>query len=82
MVKYIVEQPLSQFEFWSGAKDRAEKLTIQELDRIGEEFEILYSDGELTDVKINDLFWFDFDWVCSLIGLTEEEVDERGKDET
>lgn len=77
MVKYIVEQPLSKFEFWSGARTNAEKLLNEELDRIGDELDEVYQDGELTDTKINDLFWFDFDWACRLIGLTEEEVYER-----
>lgn len=77
-MKIYFDKPLSQFEFWSGAKDRADKLTIQELDRIGEILE--ECNGEMEDVKINDLFWFDFDYVCRLIGLTEEEVNERGED--
>ena len=77
-MKIYFDKPLSQFEFWSGAKDRADLLTIQELDRIGDILEEMY--GEMEDVEINDMFWFDFDNVCKLIGLTEEEVFERSED--
>ena len=78
-MKYYKDEPLSNFEFWSQAKTNAEKLTANELDRIGDELESgdYFPMGMPEDVQINDLFWFDFDWVCRLIGLTEEEVDER-----
>ena len=33
-MKMYSEKSLSEFEFWSGAKDRAEKLTSEELDQI------------------------------------------------
>ena len=62
------EQSLRNFEFWSGAKDNAAMMTAEELDSVENEFEALYPDG-MTDTEINDLFWFDFDYVCDLIGL-------------
>lgn len=31
---YTVKKPLSQFEFWSGAKERTDHLTIEQLDRL------------------------------------------------
>ena len=81
-MKYTVEKPLSEFEFWSQAKTNAEKLTASELDRIGDELETndFFAAGMPEDVQINDLFWFEFDTVCRLIGLTEEEVLERGEE--
>lgn len=63
------EQSLNSFEFWSGAKANAEKLTSEEFDTLENVFEELYPEG-MTDTEINDLFWFDFEWVCELIGLT------------
>ena len=63
------EQSLRNFEFWSGAKANAGLLTDEELDRIEAELEYLYPDG-MTDTEINDLFWFDFEWVCEVLGLT------------
>lgn len=62
------EQSLSNFEFWSGAKANAEMMTAEELDSVENELEELYPDG-MTDTEINDLFWFDFEYVCELIGL-------------
>ena len=62
------EQSLRSFEFWSGAKANAEMMTAEELDSVENVLEELYPEG-MTDTEINDLFWFDFDYVCDLIGL-------------
>lgn len=77
------ETALHNFEFWSGAKDRADMLTSSQLDAIEAELEQLYPDG-MTETELNDLFWFDFDFVCSLIGTSEAAVfgeDEEEEDE-
>lgn len=63
------EQSLRNFEFWSGAKVNAEQLTSEEFDTLENRLEDLYPDG-VTDMEINNLFWFEFEWVCELIGLT------------
>lgn len=70
------EQTIKQFEFWSGAKDLAEKLTPQELDLIQFELEQLYPHG-LKETELNDLFWFDSEFICELIGQTEEDIFNR-----
>ena len=62
------EQSLRNFEFWCSARTNAGLLTDEELDRIEAELEDLYPDG-MTDTEINDLFGFDFEYVCELIGL-------------
>lgn len=67
-MKITTEQSLRNFEFWSGAKSNAEMLTCEELDRVENELEAEYPDG-MTDTEINDLFWFDFEYVCEMIGL-------------
>ena len=72
------ETALRNFGFWSGAKDRADMLTSSQLDAIETELEQLYPDG-MTETELNDLFWFDFDFVCSLIGTSEAAV--FGEDE-
>ena len=61
---------LSEFKFWSGAKTWAAEFTSEELDKIGE---ILEDDGYApeggwTDTAVNDLFWFEPEFVASLIG--------------
>lgn len=72
-MKIYKEESLSDFEFWSGARDNAKYLTDDEFDRIEVELECQYPDG-MSETEVNDLFWFDFDWVCSLIGETEDSV--------
>lgn len=70
------ETALHNFEFWSGAKDRAESLTWDELDTIERELEVLYPEG-MTDTELNDLFWFDFDFVVQILGYEDEEDFDR-----
>ena len=74
------EQSLRNFEFWSGAKSNAEMMTAEELDSVESALEELYPEG-MTDTEINDLFWFDFEYVCELIGLEyDAEKDEIIRD--
>jgi hypothetical protein len=72
-MKIHSEKSLSDFEFWSGGKDRAEKLTSEELDQIELTLEELYPDG-IDETELNDLFWFDFETVVGWIGETEEDI--------
>jgi hypothetical protein len=77
------EKDLNSFEFWSGAKDKAEQLTYEELKQITEELEALYPEG-IDETELNDIFWFDFGYVCELIGLTYNEDNakiERGEED-
>lgn len=67
-MKYYVEESLTQFKFWSGGADRANQLTYDELDRLDARLPDLLGD-EPSDTAINDLFWFDFEAVVSLLGL-------------
>jgi hypothetical protein len=69
-MKIHKEESLSNFEFWSGAKDNVEKLTSEELDQIESNLEDLYPDG-MDETQINDLFWFEFDTVLEWIGKEE-----------
>ena len=69
-MKIYREESLSNFEFWSGAISNAEEFTLEELDRIGEELEILDCEGNGYDeTQINDLMWFEPEYLASLIGL-------------
>ena len=70
---------LSEFEFWSGAKAWAAEFTSSELDKIGDILEDGYGpeDG-WTDTAVNDLFWFEPEFVASLIGkIIPDLVQER-----
>ena len=67
-MKIYREESLSNFEFWSGAISNAEEFTPEELDRIGEELEAENPDG-MDETEINDLMWFEPEYLASLIGL-------------
>jgi len=68
---------LRNFKFWSGAKHLAEALTFEELEQIEFCLEDLFHDRTPSETEINDLFWFEEDFICELIGTTPEEVFER-----
>ena len=75
-MKLTCEEALSNFEFWAGAADRVKYLTENELEAIEQELDEIYPDG-MGETQLNDLFWFDFDFICRLIGTDEETVLER-----
>lgn len=66
-MKLYKEESISNFEFWSGAKDNAEKLTDDEFNTIEAILEDTYPDG-MSETELNDLFWFDFETVAEWIG--------------
>ena len=67
-MKIYEEESLAGFEFWSGAKGRAAMLTTEELERLGDLLEDCYPDG-ISATEVNDIMWFDFEWVCEMLGL-------------
>lgn len=71
----ITEQSLRSFEFWSGAKDDADELTIEQFDELENKLEELYPDG-MTETQLNDLTWFGFDDIKSWLGIDDEEDEE------
>ena len=75
-MKISMELNLREFEAWSGAVDTKEK--IIEAGK-AEEFETmideLYPEG-IDATTLNDLLWFDVDWLYETLGITEEEEEE------
>jgi len=67
---------LRDFRFWGGAKEKAVLFTDEELDTIEQNLEELFTDG-MDATKLNDLFWFECEQICDLIGITEDELFER-----
>jgi hypothetical protein len=67
---------LANFDAWSGAKDT--KKTILENHK-GEEFdnliEELYPDG-LSETQLNDILWFESDFIFESLGISEESEEE------
>lgn len=79
-MKIYREESLFNFDFWAGAKERAEKLSLNDFEIIEEQLEELYPDG-LSENEINDIFWFDFDFIAQMLGYEDEEdFDEHQKD--
>jgi len=65
-MKVINEINLTNFDFWSGAKNHS--FTYNELKEIELQLEDIYPDG-MNETQINDIFWFDEEFICELIGL-------------
>lgn len=70
------EKALKDFDFWSGAADRAADLTDEDFDIIESNLEELYSDG-ISDTELNDFFWFEFDTIAGWLGYENEEDFDR-----
>lgn len=68
---------LEKFDPWSGAVNT--KASVVEAGK-AKEFDYLigelYPDG-LTPVQLNDILWFDSNWVFESLGMTPEEVEEE-----
>ena len=75
-MKIYSETSLVNFKFWCGAKDNVEIFTDRQLEQIEAELELLYPDG-ISEIELNDLFWFDIDWLKELVGIEEEEEEEE-----
>ena len=68
-MKIYRDESLSSFEFWSGAVANVEEFTLEELDRISEELEAADNGDGYEETQINDLMWFEPEYLASLIGL-------------
>jgi hypothetical protein len=72
---YTKQLNLTNFDFWSGAKQH--EFTHTELKEIEEYLEDLYHEKPPTETEINDLFWFEEKFLCECIGLDFEEYENR-----
>ena len=76
-MKIYTEESLKNFEFWSGAKDTVKYLTDDELDTIEKILEDTYPEG-MSETQINDIFWFEDDWIAEILGYNDfEEIMNR-----
>lgn len=78
-MKIYSETSLRNFQFWDGAKDRAKYLTSDQLDRIESILEMDNPNG-MEDTEINDIFWFEEDWIANILGYSSWENLEAGID--
>lgn len=71
-MKITTEQSLSNFQFWSGAKENAKELTTKQLNEVESILEDVYPDG-IDETQLNDIFWFDFETIKEWLNITDEE---------
>lgn len=80
-MKIIIETDLENFEFWSGAKNTADKINENggDWEAVEAELELQYPEG-ITDTALNDLFWFDPEYILQIAGVEEEEEEKEPED--
>ena len=69
-MKITKELSLTEFKFWSGAKQH--EFTYSELKELEYTLEDLYPEG-CSETDINDLFYFEEEFLCECIGLDYNE---------
>ena len=72
-MKVYREIPLSEFDFWAGAKDTAKYLTEEELEQIEQILEEICPEG-MSEFEVNNLFWFEHELIAKWLGY--EDFDE------
>lgn len=74
-MRFYTEKSLANFDFWSGAKNNADMLSVEQLEQVEAVLEDCYPDG-VDETTINDLFWFEFETVLDWLGLA---LDDSGE---
>lgn len=74
-MKITTEQSLTNFNFWSGAKDNAKELTFSQLNEVESILDDVYPDG-INETQLNDFFWFEFETIKEWLNITDEDEDE------
>ena len=76
MMKLVNEMSVANFKAWAGAIVTVETIVnnnlVEEFDMLIEE---IYPEG-LTPTELNDLLWFDSQWVYEALGMQVEEEEE------
>ena len=71
-MKVTNEINLAEFNAWQGAEDTQETILNEGKEKQFDDLiNELYSDG-LTETELNDLLWFDSDWVYKQLGIEGE----------
>ena len=79
-MKLFREETIADFKAWSGAVDTQNRIIEEnkenEFDQLIEE---LYPDG-LDETQLNDILWFEEDWIFESLGITDE-LEEEDEEE-
>jgi hypothetical protein len=77
MKTYNENMRLVDFDAWSGAIETKKQIIeagkAEDFDNLIEE---LYPDG-LSETHLNDLLWFEEEWIFENLGMAEEEEEEE-----
>lgn len=75
------ECSLTNFEPWSGAVDRYKVFTYEQLEELETILEEMNPDG-MSETELNDLFWFEEDYLAQILGFSDfEEMERHNKEE-
>ena len=71
-MKITMEMSLENFNAWSGAVNTQEKIISAGMaEEFNELIEELYPEG-IDETKLNDILWFDDEWLFEQLGISEE----------
>ena len=69
---------LRNFDAWSGAVETKERIIEEgKADDFDNLIEELYPDG-LSETELNDLLWFEEEWIFEQLGISDAEESEEG----
>jgi len=73
---------LKNYTPWQGAIETWERIKREnKVKALEQQLEELYPDG-IDDGTLNDILWFEEDWVFEMLGISEEEDEENDDEET
>ena len=79
-MKIYTEISLSQFEFWSGAKDTADRIWEEMgesgFDTVEAILEDTYPEG-IDETTLNDIFWFEPETIYEWLGMSNDDDEEE-----
>ena len=82
-MKIYTEKRLCQFEFWSGAKDTAERIWEEMgesgFDTVEAILEDTYPEG-IDETTLNDIFWFEPETIYEWLGMSNDDDEEEEDD--
>ena len=84
-MKIYKEESLSNFEWWSGAEDTAQRIWEERGTEGWNELEAIledaYPDG-MDETELNDLLWFEPETIFEWLGIGNEEDEDEEEEET
>lgn len=79
-MKITQDFDLASFQAWSGAVDTKNRIIEEGKER---DFEYLvdecYPEG-MTETQMNDLLWFEDEWIFKQLGIKDEDEDEEDEE--